>query len=189
MSDPGGPSPTAARTLRLVHHHPGRIRMRADAFFAASDAMARVLDALGAMPGVKSVQHAPRTGSVLVEYAPGLVEPDAILATTAVTAGLDTVLDEMLDGRPPVDAAGVLIDFVRGADRVARELTGGRADLPLLVPAALAGAAVYSFVKDTNGPRAPRWDSIAWWAYSMFVHWQRSKIDPHEPSPAPADPS
>jgi len=151
--------------------------MRADAFIDARELAARVMEALAAMPGVRGSQHTARTGSVLVEYTPGLVEPDSILSVAAETAGLDGIIDEMLEGRPPVDAAGIVIETVRGVDRVTRELTGGRANLPLLVPTALAGAAVYSLVKDLNGPRFPRWDNLAWWAYSAFLQWHRSEIE------------
>ena len=65
-----GETPDRTRSLRLVHHHPGRIRMRADAFIDARELATRVMEALAAMPGVRGSQHTARTGSVLVEYTP-----------------------------------------------------------------------------------------------------------------------
>jgi hypothetical protein len=181
MTTAGASTIDRTRALRLVHHHPGRIRMRAETFLEAADNASRVIDALVAIPGVRGAQHNARTGSILVEYTPGLVDPDSILTTAADVARLDGIIDEMLTGPPPFDAAGAVVGGVRGLDRVIRELTNDRADLPMIVPTALAGAAVYSFVKDMNGPRVPRWDNLAWWAYSVFLQWHRQKIENADP--------
>jgi hypothetical protein len=75
---------------------------------------------------------------------------------------------------------------VRGLNTVTQELTGGRADLGLLVPTALAAAAVVSLATDANGPRFPRWDNLSMWAYTIFMEWQRRKIGRADAAPATA---
>jgi hypothetical protein len=69
---------------------------------------------------------------------------------------------------------------------VAFELTGWRADLRSLVPAALAGAAAYSFVYG-KGPRLPRWDNLLYWSYSIFSALHSKEIE-RKASAAPATP-
>ena len=155
-----------AEPLRLVHHHPGRLRVRADILrgdgsAAAADLRAALLD----QPGVRSVVHNGFTGSVLIEYQPGQIEPDAILSRAANAAGLDGVIDEAQLPRDPDKPAEGVVLGVRVLNEVARAFTGDRTDLRMLVPAALAGAAVVSFLRR---PILPRWDSLLWWSYSTF---------------------
>ena len=58
MSDPSEP-------LHLVHHHPGRVRVRARAFEGGTEAFDRVRSALAALPGIEAVAHGVGAGSVL----------------------------------------------------------------------------------------------------------------------------
>lgn len=53
--------------LSLVHHLPGRLRLRAGRTFAAAG-LAGALDGLGPVPGVHAVTVNRITGSVLIEY-------------------------------------------------------------------------------------------------------------------------
>ncbi len=68
--------------LEVVHHHPGRLRVRAEAFRAGGSLADQVREAILAMPGVTRFEHGVRTGSILIEYEPGLTEPDTILAAS-----------------------------------------------------------------------------------------------------------
>jgi hypothetical protein len=154
------------QVLELVHHHPGRLRVRAEVLREDTDLAARVSSALDEMAGIRRVTHNPRTGSILVEYEPGLVEPDGIALRIAETARLISPFDPRA-AKPVVRPAGTVIAGARTLNGIADELTGGRADLRSLVPAALAGAAAYSFVFG-RGPRLPRWDNLLWWSYSVF---------------------
>jgi hypothetical protein len=67
----------------------------------------------------------------------------------------------------PVQPAMALIDGVRGLNEITSQVTGGRADLRVVVPAALAGLAAYSFSREKM--RLPRWDNLLWWSYSIFT--------------------
>jgi len=168
-------APAEEELLELAHHHPGRLRVRADVFRAgrgeaepADSGLAHeVIQALDAMAGISRVVHNARTGSLLVEYEPGLVEPDAIAARIAEIARLISPFDPRA-ARPVFQPASAVIDGARELNAIAQELTGGRADLRSIVPAALAGVAAYSFAFG-KGPRLPRWDNLLWWSYSVFA--------------------
>ena len=149
QDDPAEPSP-----LHLVHHHPGRLRVRAEAFLGeASDdsVVADVRAAIEGIPGVTGMTHNPQTGSLLIHYEPGLAEPGLIAERIADAAGLDGVVDDASDRSRRVEPATVL------------------------VPAALASVAAYSFAKSDND-RMPRWDNLMWWSYSMFLDWHRLRM-------------
>ncbi len=155
-----------AEPLRLVHHHPGRLRVRADVLRGPeSAAAAAAKSALTGMPGVSRVDYSEFTGSLLIEYTPGAVEPDALCSRAAQAAGLDGVTDEATPPNNPREPANAVALSARVLDEVARALTGERTDLKTLVPAALAGAALFSFLRR---PLLPRWETLLWYSYSTF---------------------
>jgi hypothetical protein len=181
--------------LVLVHHHPGRIRVRATIFrgdsprdlspdeskpdaatHASASVAAKALAALEAEPGVLSVVHRKATGSILIEYEPGHAEPDRIIARLADIAGLDGPLDDAEARRRADPPALIAIDVARELNEIAHELTGFRADLRSIIPAAMTGLAAYSFVTSKE-PRLPRWDNLLWWSYSVFTQLHARDID------------
>jgi hypothetical protein len=152
--------------LLLVHHHPGRLRVRADAFrVEGAGALDRARDAAERQPGVRRVRANAVTGSLLVEYQPGSVEPGAILAALAAAAGLSGVIDEDSVRRARPDAAVVVARAVRKVDHLVRELSGGRAHLRTVFPAALLIGAAVGFARQGG---APRWENLAYWSYAIF---------------------
>jgi hypothetical protein len=168
--------------LELVHHHPGRLRVRAEVLRNDAELAARVTEALDGVPGISRVTHNAQTGSVLVEYEPGLVEPDAIAERIAEAAQLISPFDPRA-AKPVFRPANAIIDGTKGLNAIAEELLGGHADLRTLVPAALAGAAAYSFAFG-KGPRLPRWDNLLWWSYSVFASLHARDIGGVNKAPA-----
>ncbi len=173
------PAGESGEALELVHYHPGRLRVRAGIFRAddgrGAEAAARVRDALESLPGITQVGHGFRTGSLLVEYEPGLAEPDAILARIADAAGLERYragADPLARRKQP---ALVAIEAARELNTIAYELTGWRADLRSLVPAGLAALAAVSlrYGKDP----LPRWDNLLYWSYNLFVSLHRQELE------------
>jgi hypothetical protein len=171
--EPDGADPGAHReALTLIHHHPGRLRVRAVAF-QDEQAGARVVAALEAVPGIGAVKHNARTGSILVEYEPGLAHPEAVLSRIAAIADLDPPTDDRPRGREP---AIVAIDAAREVNELVDEITGHRVDLRSLVPMGMAALAVYSFAYE-GGTRVPRWDNLLYWSYNIFTQLHRREID------------
>jgi hypothetical protein len=159
----GEPIEAAAprESIELVHHHPGRLRLRASVFLGADEVVVVVRARLDALPGITEVEHAPKTGSLLVLYEPGLVEPDEIVAAVAEAADLDGPAEKVRDPKKP---ALVAIGVGRELNSAVTQLTGGRADLKTLVPAAMMGLGAVSFIVG-KGPRLPRWDNLLYWGY------------------------
>jgi hypothetical protein len=148
--------------------------VRADAFRAEA-ARADALRAIEALPGIVRVSPNAQSGSLLIEYEVGLAVPEHICEAIAAAAGLAGVVDAATDPADRVPPARVLVSAVRGLNEVARELTGGRADLSDLVPAAMTAAAAYSFARSKH-ERMPRWDNLLWWSYGMFLDWHRRDV-------------
>jgi hypothetical protein len=161
------PASAPHEALSLIHHHPGRLRVRADAFRSAEpgNAAERARAALEVEPGITAVSHKPRTGSLLVEYQPGLADPEAILVRIAGAAGLDPPIDDA--STRPREPALVAIDAARELNDIVHEITGFQTDLRTLVPAGMAALAAYSFVAGKH-ERMPRWDNLAYWSYAIF---------------------
>jgi hypothetical protein len=140
--------------------------VHAEVFHLGGDSADRVREAMLAVPGVTRFDHSARTGSVLVEYEPGLAEPDAILAHLADAAGVAPCApDALARTRTP---ALIAVGAVQEMNAIASELTGHRADLRSLVPAGLAALSAYAFATSKE-PRLPRWDNLLWWSYSIFT--------------------
>jgi hypothetical protein len=152
-----GPPPKVA----LVHHHPGRLRLRGDELLRSGGAAARVRDALSGMDGVGRVVHNAASGSVLVEYAPERIDADMILDALA-DAGMR--LDE---NRRRPDASRALVGAARGLNAHVGEATRGAVDLHGVVSFALGVGAVTSLVLGRQ-PRWPRWDNLLYWSYTFF---------------------
>ena len=177
--------------LELAHHHPGRLRVRADALINAQETFERIREALDGQPGITAVTYAAQSGSILIQYEPGHADPDDVVAVIADAADLARPLDEDELRRKRADPALVAIGVARELNKLTEELTGHRADLRALGPAAIAGLAAYSFVKEA-GQRLPRWDNLLYWSFNIFVMLHKREIDGSSPSdaeraePAPA---
>lgn len=157
-----------SRELRVAHHSPGRLRLRSRAFEedGAKVLLERATNALRAVAGVADVSASAYTGSVLVLYDPAKVVQDTLLATVGSATRLPVAERRHKPGdeEHPIDVA---IDAVRSVNEFTSELTGHRADLRFLIPAALAGAGVYALAT-SDEPVLPRWETLLYWAYAVF---------------------
>jgi hypothetical protein len=169
--------------LRLVHHHPGYLRIQAGAFTQPADdgsVAAAAQAAAEAAPGFRSWSHNPKTGSVVVEYDPGALEADDLLKHIAKGAGLRGVENATSTKMNRQELVGAFLDTVQGVNQVVSELTGERADLRELVPAALAATSVVSFVLNESRGRLPRWDGALYHSYRIFMQWHRREARTRE---------
>ena len=154
-----------AERLRVVHHHPGRIRVRSAVFRDGGELADKVRRRVAASPGFRALSHNPVSGSLLIEYQVGELDTEALLAEVAAEAGLAGVWDG-LDGRgEPIDLAAAIAQGARAVNRVVREATSDRADLGVIIPGALLAAAVASLILR---PDLPRWESLLYWSFTFF---------------------
>ncbi len=168
--------------LEIAHHHPGRLRVRADALIDALDVVQRIRESLDAEPGILSVKYTARTGSVLVEYEPGLADAEDVILRIAEAADLDPPLDEATLRERRARPALLAIGATRELNRLTEEVTGGRADLRSIVPFALTGLAAYSFSQEKH--RLPRWDNLLYWGFNIFTMLHKREIDGDPPARA-----
>jgi hypothetical protein len=173
-------------TLRLVHHHQGYARVRAGAFMGSTpsdeEAIAAARNAAETTPGFRRWSHNPATGSIVVEYAPGVVDVDDLLRRLARAAGLSGVEAEDAS-RMPRDRAQLVHAFlsrVVAINGLVRQATGDWADLRELVPVTLLGISVVSFVLHDERGRLPRWNSALYHSYRIFLQWHRREVRAHE---------
>jgi hypothetical protein len=161
--------------LRVIHHHPGRLRLRSRALEGASGTPLRTKAcvALRGMVGVRDVRASAETGSILATYAPELVTADAIIGAVSRSTGIAVGIREAKPGHED-RLAYVTIDAVREVNTFVQELTQHRADLRLLVPATLAALSVWSVAE--KGPHLPGWDNLLFWSYSVFVKLNERQI-------------
>jgi hypothetical protein len=151
--------------MRIVHHIPGRLRVRVP---AAIDGPA-LTEVLERLPGVHGCAWSERTRGLLVRY-----EPEPSTAETVLDA-----LNEhgMVDAPPPSPddpafadprsplARAVTDGFGQLDDRV-RRATRGVVGLGGLIPVALTLWAVRELALGRGAPLA--WSSALWYAHGLF---------------------
>jgi len=170
--------------LRLVHHHPGYLRIRSGAFLHADDdapVVAAAQSAAGTTPGFRSWTRNPNTGSVIVEYEPGSLDVDDFLNHIAKSAGfqgVESAADASTASREELVSA--FLDGVQDVNQVVRHITGERADLRELVPMALAAVSVVSFILNEDRGRLPQWSSALYRGYRIFMQWHRPEVRARE---------
>lgn len=179
----------AARPARIVHHVPGRLRIRVmgvrgteTEFFTA------VQEVIGALHGVKSVRVNPASSSIVIDYQPSdmvfhfrlqddpqvnswlsLDGEDALLAEIdeAVTAGSRYL------GRHS-RLAETIVSTAEQLDSGLRNASDGYLDLKLLLPLGVAAA---TSLHKARGRGTPMWMTLSTFAFNAFLALHRHRID------------
>jgi hypothetical protein len=162
-------------SLELIHHHPGRLRVRAEVFRRRPEVVDRVREAIEGLAGVTRFTHSERTGSLLIEYDPGFTEPDEVVDQIAGAADLRRPDEGVLRAQRRAPAV-VAVEVARELNALSKELTGSQVDLRVFVPTALAALSAYSFAYHKDA-RLPRWDNLLYWSYNIFVSLHRREIE------------
>lgn len=169
--------------LRLVHHHAGYLRLRAAAFLQ-SDANGAIMraarSAAETAAGFRSWSFNPKTGSVVIQYDPGALEVDDLLKHIARDAGFRGVEVATRIKANRKELVSTFLDRVQDVNQVVSQLTGDRADLRELVPAALLVTAIVSFLVNDPSSRLPNWFSSLYRSYRVFMHWHRREVRTRE---------
>ena len=179
-------APTAgsrSEFLRLVHHHPGYVRVQADSLIQTMDeasAMTAAQAEVEAISGVRSWLYNPKTGSVVIEYDPEIVDVDDLLKHIANHLGLSGVENATNHKKNRQELVGEFINTVQNVNQVVSEMTGDRADLRELVPVALAATSVVSFILNDDRGRLPDWNNALYHSYRIFMQWHRKDVRTRE---------
>jgi len=171
--------PRHGEPLRLVHHHPGLVRARANVFVDVGEEHPAVASAraTAAAAPIRRFSHAPTTGSILIEYAPGTVDPDELLERIAKEVGLSGVVHDASDKAHRAELVDTLLEAFKTINELALEATKGRADFRELVPGALALTSVAALLSGGGGRGfLPRWEVALWFCQTWFVQWHHAEI-------------
>ena len=170
--------------LRLVHHHPGYLRIRSGAFVQPKEndpIVAAAQTAAETASGFRSWTLNPKTGSVVVEYEPGTLDADDLLKHIAKSAGFRGVANWAASSKTSrEELVSAFLDTVQDVNQVVGQLTGERADLRELVPTALAAVSVLSFILNEDRGRLPQWSSALYRSYRIFMQWHRPEVRTRE---------
>ncbi len=165
-------------SVRLVHYHPGRLRLRVDTLALDTPGVAeRVRQVVQSVPGVETVTWSQDTGSLLIEYQPGQSDPNDIVATIAHGCGMMFVGNaDMVQNRSPATPALAASDAFAGINHLAARVLGHRADLRTILPLVVVSISTYAFSKQ-KGQRLPRWDNLVYWSINLFLAMNRRVLD------------
>ena len=177
-----GPRHKDAR-LRLVHFHPGYLRIQADAFIHPADdspVLTGAKVAAEASAGFRSWSHKPKTGSVVIEYDNSAIEADDLLKDIAERAGLRAIETPASRKMTREELVGGFLNGVQGVNQAVSHLTGDRADLRELTPLALAAASVVALILNKNRGLLPSWSSSLYHSYRIFMQWHKKEVGVRE---------
>jgi hypothetical protein len=164
--------------VRVVHAIPGRVRLKVAQVRKNPALAGEVQTRLAAAPGISRVEVNPLTGSVLMLYeAPDAASPDALRALAEPLAaffpGFD--LTDFVVRRPsatngagtaPSLASGVA-SFFAALNSEVKQMTGGNADLRILLPSALFLFGVGGVLMSEKLP-LPTWYDLLWFSLGTF---------------------
>ena len=164
----------------VVHHIPGRTRLRLPRTHRNKEKLERVQKALSGVPGVHSVEVNHKTGSVLLHHDPAIAIFEA--AGSALEDVGKDILESIVEGES-LAGMGFAIAGIALVGRVVGNLFGetdesGQTrirlwrgqyqDLRQLLPVTLFGAAIYQAIKTRT-----MWEGIAplvllYWAFDSY---------------------
>jgi hypothetical protein len=150
----------------LVHHMPGRTRVRVPIKRGDSEYFAKLREHLAQCPGVTWVTTSALTGSVLVAHE--AADPDVLVAY-ARTFELFELL-ESSDGfaGQPRSPAAMINGGARRLDEWIRTQTTGGTDLRSLALTGLIGAALWQLLR---GQALPAATTLVWYALTVAVRY------------------
>ena len=169
----GGPRPLMPmlRTgpVQTAHWMPGRVRFRVPSLATNGKGATLVREKLPTIQGVQSVELNPPTGSVLVVYREGEVQPELIFAAVVRLLGLDAELRRT----PQPVVTRELRDILGSANRMVYDRTGGLIDLWSAALILLAAVGIKKVLG--QGLRAfPAGLTLVWWGVASLLGGRQS---------------
>ena len=156
--------PNFTGLLETKHSLPGRVRFRVPALredVAGRETAAREMPRI---QGVESVEVNPITGSVLIRYQPGRVEPEMLFAVLARLLDLEHELDRAV--QPLI--AKELRRLGAAANHAVYESSHGLIDLWTGIPLALAVWGLRKVLREGLGS-VPSGFILLWWSYMALL--------------------
>jgi cation transport ATPase len=176
----------------IVHHTPGRLRLKVAGAKGNADFLDRVKDALGPIQGIREIAVNSVTGSVLVHYDSENFENfhqdvhdhasrNDLFAIqhqppiTKVDEAVDKIEREAEYLAKRSHTARVVVDFLHDLDVKVKQTTNNAVDLKVLVPLALA---VYSITVIELSAATPMWATLGLFSFNHFLELHQHVEDP-----------
>lgn len=157
-------------------HYPGRMRVRVPRSQRNSTAMENIRSQIVGTDGVRNIYTNTSTGGVLVEYDPGVIDPQAILElgrAANLISDIESFVSrgtEAIGWKTPSPSAQQVIDSMRKFNSSVLWMTRGLMDARMAVPLVLLALSIGRALMSEQRSVTP-WHSLMWYAYSVFVHW------------------
>jgi len=169
---------------QLVHHLPGRVRLRASALVGREEACRRIAEMIArAEPQSERVEVRPWTGSVIVETGEGTLDPEALRALLSRLVDnerdehgkrLTAIRPERLPG--PTRIARAVAHAFAEINGDIREALDHRADLGTLLPVVFFSLGLVE-VGVTKRMPAPAWFNLLWWSLRSFMTFNTTAVE------------
>ncbi len=156
--------------VRVAHALPGRVRFAVPGLKGSAPSELAPLQSLRKLPGITTVNASHISGSVVVKYSPGAVEPVMILMGLARVLG---VSEEMEKGGTAVVLSG-LKRMGEGLNRAVYEEAHGLVDLKTLLVISLITAGGIKIWRDRLGA-LPAGVTMLWWALNTITQGDNNK--------------
>lgn len=165
------------REAAIESYVPGRVRIRLPREQRDGNTASKIQTSVKGVEGVRNVFINPNTGSVLVEYDPGVLNfdklkkvsrLDEVLTDINEIAGAVSAVDSWPNGSS-LTAQNIIQGFKqfdRNLNRITRGVIDGRTAVPLM----LLGLSLGRYILSERRAPTP-WYSLLWYSYSMFMHW------------------
>ena len=178
----------AAKPGRIVHHIPGRLRIKVLGSQEGSEYFAAVKHAIGELPGVDSVSVNPPASSIVVRYKPSethlrmRLEEDPQIGAWLSLAGADPIDDAAADAITAGMAylqrhsrlAETIVSGAEHLDANLRQASAGYLDLKVLLPLGVLAATT---LHKRRSRGTPMWVTVSTFAFNAFLTLHRRRID------------
>ena len=173
-------------SAHIVHHIPGRLRLKVPGAKGNSVFMDQVRAALTSVEGVSEIEVNPVTGSVLVHYDPEAFENfhdnvhehatrNNLFAIqpkrsppklTEVDEAVDALEEEAQYLAARSHTARVIVDFLHDLDLNVKKYSRNTVDLKVLVP---LGLAFYTIAVMELAAATPMWATLGLFSFNHFL--------------------
>ena len=150
--------------VQTAHWMPGRVRFRVPSLPEQPSQADLVRDKLPTLDGVESVEVNAATGSVLVRYRVGQVEPELLFAALVRLLGLEKELDQT--PRPRI--VKELRSFADSLNRVVHDRTGGLLDFTSALMILLAAIGITKLLREGKAA-VPAGFTLLWWGMHQLL--------------------
>jgi hypothetical protein len=177
----------AARSARIVHHLPGRLRIKVLGVQAEAEFFTAVQSVIGALHGVDSVRVNPASSSIVIDYRPSdtvfhfRLQDDPDVGSWLRLDGEDALIAE-IDEAVKVGTR-YLSDYSRLAESIVstaeqldinlRKASDGFLDLKVLLPLGVAAATT---LHKARARGTPMWLTMSTFAFNAFLTLHRHRL-------------